>query len=85
MQTALYGKIKEKRERETGVEWLIGANTQYIPYLSIVATQHKTRQRRPRHLLMRVKACKARKCVLMMGKTRKREGAQAHKARVKDG
>ena len=34
MQTALYGKIKERRG-----EWLIGANSQNVPYLSIVATQ----------------------------------------------
>ena len=40
MQTALYGKIKERRG-----EWLIGANTQNEPYLSILATQqNKTRQ-----------------------------------------
>ena len=31
MQTALYSKQKERRE--TGGEWLIGANTQIIPYL----------------------------------------------------
>ena len=58
MQTALYGEIKENRE--TGGEWLIGANTQDIPYFSIVATQDKTRQRRVRRLLMRVKTRKAR-------------------------
>ena len=40
MQTALYGKIKERKG-----EWLIGANTQNVLYLSIVATQHKARQR----------------------------------------
>ena len=51
MQTASYGKINKRRG-----EWLIGANTQNIPYLSVVATQHKTRQRRVRRLLMRVKA-----------------------------
>ena len=39
MQTTLYGKIK--KQREMGGEWLIGANTQNIPYSSIVATQHK--------------------------------------------
>ena len=50
MQTALYGKIKESRG-----EWLIGANIQNEPYLSIVTTQHKTRQRRVRCLLMRGK------------------------------
>ena len=33
MQTALYGKIKERSD-----ERLIGANTQNVPYLSIVAT-----------------------------------------------
>ena len=38
MQTALYGKIKERRG-----EWLMGANTQNVPYFSIVATQHKTK------------------------------------------
>ena len=58
MHAALYGKIKERRE--TGGEWLIGANTQNIPYLSIIATQHKTRKRRVRRLLMRVKASRAR-------------------------
>ena len=41
MQISLYGKIKEKREVEG--EWLIGANTQNISYLVIVATQHKTK------------------------------------------
>ena len=51
MQTALYGKKEERRG-----EWLIGANTQNGPYLSIVATQHKTRQRRVRRLLIGVKA-----------------------------
>ena len=50
MQTALYGKIKERRG-----EWLIGANTQNVPYLSTVATQHNTRKRRVRRLLIRVK------------------------------
>ena len=51
MQAALYGKIKERRG-----EWLIGANTQNVPYLSIVAIQHETRQRRVRRLLISVKA-----------------------------
>ena len=37
MQTALYGKIKERKG-----EWLIGANTQNVLYLSIVATQHNS-------------------------------------------
>ena len=56
MQTALYGKIKERRE--TGNEWLIGANTQNITYLSIVTTQ----QSRVRFLLMRIETRKARRC-----------------------
>ena len=52
MQTALYGKIKERRG-----EWLIGANTQNVPYLSILSTQqNKTRQRRARRLLISIKA-----------------------------
>ena len=38
MQTALYGKIKEGKGK-----WLIEANIQHVLYLSIVATQHKTR------------------------------------------
>ena len=59
MQTALYGKIKERKG-----EWLIGANTQNVLYLSIVATQHKTRQRRIRR-------------VLIIGKVRRCVGAQA--------
>ena len=50
MQTALYSKIKEMRE--TGGECLIGANTQNMPYLSAVATQHNSRQRRVRFLLI---------------------------------
>ena len=40
MQTALYGKIKEGKG-----EWLIGASTQNLLYLLIVATQHKTRRK----------------------------------------
>ena len=51
MQTASYGKIKERRS-----EWLTGANTQNVPYLSIVATQHKTRESHVRRLLIRIKA-----------------------------
>ena len=43
MQTTLYGKIKERKS-----EWLIGANTQNLLYLSIIATQHKAKQRRVR-------------------------------------
>ena len=49
MQTAFYGKIKERREM--GGEWWIGENTQNIHYLSTVATEHKTRQRCIKHLL----------------------------------
>ena len=41
MQTALYDKIKERRS-----EWLTGTNTQNVPYLSIVATQEKTKARK---------------------------------------
>ena len=53
--------VKQKSWKETGYEWLIGANTPYltlpnIPYFSIVAAQHKTSQRRLRRLLMRVEA-----------------------------
>ena len=44
MQTALYGKIKERKG-----EWLIGANTQNVLYLSILARQDKA------------KVCKARR------------------------
>ena len=51
MQTAFYGKIKERRG-----EWLIGANKQNVAYLSMVATQHKIRQRCVRCLLISVKA-----------------------------
>ena len=58
MQRALHGKIKERKS-----EWLIGANTQNVLCLSIVATQHITRQRRVRR-------------VSIMGKARRREGAQ---------
>ena len=50
---ALYGEIKERKS-----EWLIGANTENMSYLSIVATQLKTKQRRVRRLLIRVKACR---------------------------
>ena len=42
MQTALHGKIKERRD-----EWLIGGNTQNIPCLSIVATQDKKARKAP--------------------------------------
>ena len=38
MPTVLYGKLEETRG-----EWLPGANTQNVPYLSIVATPHKTK------------------------------------------
>ena len=43
MKTALYGKIKERKG-----EWLIGVSTKNLLHLSIVATQHKTRQTRAR-------------------------------------
>ena len=58
MQTALYGKIKERKG-----EWLIGANTQNVLYLSILARQDKA------------KVSKARRCVLTVGKARKHVGA----------
>ena len=45
MQTALYGQIKERKG-----ELLIGASTQNLLYLSTVATQHNTRQRRARRV-----------------------------------
>ena len=45
MQTALYRKIKERKG-----EWLTGASTQNLLYLSIVATQHRTKQRRVRRV-----------------------------------
>ena len=51
MQTALYVKIKERKG-----ELLIGAYTQNLLYLSIVATQHKKRQRRVRRVLIMGKA-----------------------------
>ena len=50
----MYGKIKQRRH--TGCEWLIGVYTQNTPYLSTVPSQHKTRQRRVRDLLRRIKA-----------------------------
>ena len=40
MQTALYGKIKERKG-----EWLTGASTQNLLYLSIATSQYKTKQR----------------------------------------
>ena len=60
MQTALYGKIKERKG-----EWLIGASTQILLYLSTVATQDRTKVR------------KARRRVLIIGKARRHVGAQA--------
>ena len=45
MQTALYGKIKERKG-----EWLIEASTQNLLYLSTVAKQHKIKQRRVRRV-----------------------------------
>ena len=49
MQTALYGKIKERKG-----EWLIGASTKNLLHLSLAATQHKTHKKAR-------KACKARR------------------------
>ena len=62
MQTALYGKIKERKG-----EWFTGASTQNLLYLQIVATQHKTKQR-----------CVRR--VLIIGKVHRCIGAQARNA-----
>ena len=45
MPTALYGEIKERKS-----EWLIEVNTQNVLYLSIAATQHKTRERRAKRV-----------------------------------
>ena len=70
MQTALYSKIKERKD-----ELLIGASSQNLLYLSIVATQHKTRQRRVRRVWR----------VLIIGKTRRHVGAQAREARTNYG
>ena len=66
MLAGLYGKIKERKG-----EWLIGASTQNLLYLSFVATQPKAR--------------KARRRVLIIGKARRRIGAQARKARRLEG
>ena len=52
MQTAFHGKIKERKG-----EWLIGANTQNVLYLPIVATQTQNKT-------------KARRRVLIIGKAR---------------
>ena len=41
MQTAFCSEIKERRG-----EWLIGANMQNVPYLSVKTTQHKTKARK---------------------------------------
>ena len=70
MQTALYGKIKERKG-----ERLIRANTQNVLYLSIVATQHKTWQRRIKHV----------RRVLIIGKARRRVGRQGRKVRINYG
>ena len=37
---------QDKREERDGGEWLIETHTQNKPYISIVTTQHKTRQKR---------------------------------------
>ena len=74
MQTALYRKIKERKG-----EWLIEASTQNLLYLSTVAKQHKTKQRRVRRVtrvLIIVKTCRRVRRVLIMGKARRREGTQ---------
>ena len=70
MQTALYGKIKERKG-----EWLIGASTQNLLYHSIVATQHKTKQRQARRI-RRVRHVRRVRRLLIMGKACRRKGAQ---------
>ena len=59
MQTALYGKIKERKAK-----WLIGANKQNVLYLSIVVTTPDKTEARRRVLIIG----KAR----IMGKARRR-------------
>ena len=54
VKTALYDEISERRN--TKGEWLLGVDTQNVPYLLVVTTQDKTRQRHVRHLLMTLKA-----------------------------
>ena len=49
--------IKQKRGVREG-EWFIGVHIQNVLYLSIVTTQHKTIQKRAKHLLIKVKACR---------------------------
>ena len=71
MQTALYGKIKERKG-----EWLIEVNTQNVLYLPIAATQHKTKQRRVRRVLITGKARRRVRRISIIGKVRRREGAQ---------
>ena len=75
-------------QKERRGEWLTGVNTQNKPYLSVIATQHKTRQRYVKCLLMRVKArrrVKHVRSVLIMDKTRGRLSALARKVRINDG
>ena len=71
MQTALCGKIKERKG-----ERLIGTSTQNLLYLSIVATQHTTRQKRVRRVLIIGKARSCVRRILIMGKACRRKGAQ---------
>ena len=66
-------KIKNRKKEDGGI-WLIGARTQNIPYFSIVTTQQKTRQRRVRHLFMRIKTSRRVRCVLIMDKARINDG-----------
>ena len=37
---------QDKREKRDGGEWLTETHTQNKPYISIVTTQHQTRQKR---------------------------------------
>ena len=71
MQTVLYGKIKERRDERWMVNW--NEHTKNTLPLNC-STQHNTKERHIRRLLMGVKACKQ---VLVIGKARK--------ARINDG
>ena len=72
--------VKQKRgERETGSEWLTGAHKRSIgnivtlPFNCNNATQDKIKGRKK--LIEKSKDAWVCKCVLMMGKARRRTGA----------
>ena len=50
--------LNKREERETKGAWLIRVQIQNVPYLSIVTTQHKTIQKRVKHLLKKVNSCR---------------------------